>query len=49
MKTQKTKEQAQVESLKNRLVMLKPYDTYKGKYKFDLLYLEGYGELLLRL
>ena len=46
MKTQKTNEQARVESLKNRLVMLKPHDTYKGKYKVDLLYVEGYGELL---
>lgn len=46
MKTQKIKEQATVESLKNGLVMLKPHDTYKGKYKVDLLYVEGYGELL---
>lgn len=46
MKTQRTKEQALIESLKNRLVMLKPHETYKGKYKVDLLYMEGYGELL---
>ena len=46
MKTQKTKEQALLESLRNKLVMLKPLDTYKGKYKVDLLYMEGYGELL---
>ena len=46
MKTQKTKEQALLESLRNKLVMLKPHDTYKGKYKVDLLYMEGYGELL---
>ena len=46
MKTQRTKEQALIESLKNRLVMLKPHETYTGKYKVDLLYMEGYGELL---
>ncbi|NJY62835.1 hypothetical protein HC174_08700 [Salinimicrobium sp. CDJ15-81-2] len=46
MKTQKTKEQVLLESLRNKLVMLKPHDTYKGKYKVDLLYMEGYGELL---
>ena len=46
MKTQKTKEQELLQSLINKLVMLKPHDTYKGKYKVDLLYMEGYGELL---
>ena len=34
------------EKIGDRLVMLKPHDTYKGKYKVDLLYMEGYGELL---
>lgn len=46
MKTQKNKEEAIIESLKNRLVMLRPHDTYKGKHKVDLLYFEGYGGLL---
>lgn len=46
MKTQKTKEQALLESLRDKLVMLKPHETYKGKYKVDLFYMEGYGELL---
>ena len=48
MKTEKTTEQqALAEKLRERLVMLKPHDTYKGKYKVDLLYIEGYGELII--
>jgi|25_taG_2_1085351.scaffolds.fasta_scaffold00464_11 hypothetical protein len=46
MKTEKSEQQALAEKLRDRLVMLKPHDTYKGKYKVDLLYVEGYGELL---
>ncbi|MHA6279356.1 hypothetical protein ACXYMT_04170 [Salinimicrobium sp. CAU 1759] len=46
METEKNEQQALVEKLKDRLVMLQPHDTYKGKYKVDLLYVEGYGELL---
>ena len=46
METEKTKQQALAEKLKDRLIMLKPHDTYKGKYKVNLLYMEGYGELL---
>lgn len=47
MKTERTiKQQALAEKLNESLVMLKPHDTYKGKYKLDLLYVEGYGELL---
>ncbi|UJH90567.1 hypothetical protein LZ575_17530 [Antarcticibacterium sp. 1MA-6-2] len=45
-KTDQTKEHFLAEKLLNNLVMLKPHDTYKGKYKVDLLYVEGYGELL---
>jgi hypothetical protein len=47
MKAKKTtNEQALVEKLRESLFMLKPHDTYKGKYKVDLLYVDGYGELL---
>lgn len=47
MKTEeRNKQQALAEKLKQSLVMLKPHDTYKEKYKVDLLYVEGYGELL---
>lgn len=47
MKAEKTtNDQALAEKLRESLVMLKPHDTYKGKYKVDLLYVEGYGELL---
>lgn len=47
MKTDRTSEQHALEKkLREGLVMLKPHDTYKGKYKVDLLYVEGYGELL---
>ena len=47
MKAEKTtNEQALAEQLMNRLVMLKPHETYDGKFKVDLLYMEGYGELL---
>ena len=47
METEGTTEQeALAEKLRESLVMLKPHDTYKGKYKVDLLYVEGYGELL---
>ena len=46
MKTENKEQQALAEKLKDRLVLLKPHDTYKGKYKVDLFYVEGYGELL---
>ena len=47
MKTERTiKQQVLAEKLKESLVMLKPHDTYNGKFKVDLLYVEGYGELL---
>lgn len=47
MKTERTTEkQVLAEKLRESLVMLKPHDTYKGKYNVDLLYVEGYGELL---
>ncbi len=47
MKSEKViDEQILAEKLKGNLIMLKPHDTYKGKYKLDLLYVEGYGELL---
>ena len=46
METEKTKQQALAEKIRDRLIMLKLHETYKGKYKVDLLYVEGYGELL---
>ena len=47
METERTTEQeALAEKSRESLVMLKPHDTYKGKFKVDLLYVEGYGELL---
>lgn len=47
MKNEREIEQQKLaDKLKESLVMLKPHDTYKGKYKVDLLYVEGYGELL---
>ncbi len=46
MKTEKNEQRVLAEKLKERLVMLRPHDTYKGKYKVDLLYMDGYGELL---
>ena len=47
MKNEREIEQQKLaEKLRESLVMLKPHDTYKGKYKVDLLYVEGYGELL---
>ncbi|MEG9327029.1 hypothetical protein V6B16_03705 [Salinimicrobium catena] len=47
MKNEREIEQQKLaEKLRESLVMLKPHDTYKGKYKVDLHYVEGYGELL---
>ena len=47
MKTEKTfDKEAVVEKLRKGFAMLRPHDTYKGKFKMDLLYMEGYGELL---
>ena len=46
MKTENNEQQVLAKKLTEGLVMLKPHETYKGKYKVDLLYVEGYGELL---